>query len=70
MICASIQHTIISILLEKIDNAVKKTGLTQIAIAGGVSANSGLRNALLERKKHTNGLSLFLNLNIAQTMLL
>ena len=49
--CASIQHTIISILLEKIDNAVKKTGITQIAIAGGVSANSGLRNALLEREK-------------------
>lgn len=47
-LCASIQHTIISILLEKIDNAVKKTGITQIAIAGGVSANSGLRNALLE----------------------
>ena len=49
-LCASIQHTIISILLEKIDNAVKKTGITQIAIAGGVSANSGLRNALLERE--------------------
>ena len=47
-LCASIQHTIISILLEKTDNAVKKTGITQIAIAGGVSANSGLRNALLE----------------------
>ena len=47
-LCASIQHTIISILLEKIDNAVEKTGITQIAIAGGVSANSGLRNALLE----------------------
>ena len=50
-LCASIQHTIISILLEKINNAVKKTGITQIAIAGGVSANSGLRNALLEREK-------------------
>ena len=49
-LCASIQHTIISILLEKIDNTVKKTGITQIAIAGGVSANSGLRNALLERE--------------------
>ena len=49
-LCASIQHTIISILLEKIDNAVKKTGITQIAIAGGVSANSGLRNALSERE--------------------
>jgi len=53
-LCASIQHTIISILLEKIDNAVKKTGITQIAIAGGVSANSGLRNALLERENSHN----------------
>lgn len=50
-LCASIQYTIISILLEKIDNAAKKTGITQIAIAGGVSANSGLRNALIEREK-------------------
>ena len=36
---------------EKIDNAVSKTCITQIAIAGGVSANSGLRKALLEREK-------------------
>ena len=50
-LCASIQHTIISILLEKIHNAVIKTGITQIAIAGGVSANSGLRNALLKREQ-------------------
>jgi len=50
-LCASIQFTIISILLEKIDNAVIKTGITQIAIAGGVSANSGLRNTLLEREQ-------------------
>ena len=49
-ICASIQHTIISIMLEKIDNAVLKTGITEIAIAGGVSANSGLRDTLLERE--------------------
>ena len=53
-LCASIQHTIISILLEKIDNAVKKTGITQVAIAGGVSANSGLRNALLKRESTHN----------------
>ncbi len=50
-LCASIQYTIISILLEKIENAVKKTAITQIAIAGGVSANSGLRQALLDREK-------------------
>ena len=58
-LCASIQHTIISILLEKIDNAVKKTGITQIAIAGGVSANSGLRNAILERE-NTHKWSVFI----------
>jgi len=49
-LCASIQHTIIEILLEKIDNAVKQTGIKNIAIAGGVSANSGLRLAFNKRK--------------------
>ena len=52
--CASIQDTIINILLEKIENAARKTGITQIAIAGGVSANSGLRKALLERENTLN----------------
>lgn len=45
-ICASIQHTIIDILLTKLKKAAKQTGVTHIAIAGGVSANSGLRDAL------------------------
>ena len=58
-LCASIQDTIIEILLEKIDNAVKKTGITQIAIAGGVSANSGLRKALLKRE-HTHNWKVFI----------
>ena len=53
-LCASIQHTIITILLEKLGNAVKKTGITRIAIAGGVSANSGLRSALKQREKSHN----------------
>ncbi|GLR16269.1 tRNA (adenosine(37)-N6)-threonylcarbamoyltransferase complex transferase subunit TsaD [Portibacter lacus] len=48
-ICASIQHKIVDILLNKVEKAVKQTGLKQVAIAGGVSANSGLRNALQER---------------------
>lgn len=47
-ICASIQHTIIDILMGKLKKAVKQTGINQIAIAGGVSANSGIRNALKE----------------------
>ena len=45
-ICASIQDTIINILMDKIKKAVKQTGITQIAIGGGVSANSGIRLAL------------------------
>ncbi|MFT3679555.1 MAG: tRNA (adenosine(37)-N6)-threonylcarbamoyltransferase complex transferase subunit TsaD [Ferruginibacter sp.] len=47
-ICASIQHTIISILINKLKKAVKETGIKQICIAGGVSANSGLRKTLKE----------------------
>ncbi len=43
-ICASIQHRIVSILLNKLTKAAEQTGITHIAIAGGVSANSGLRN--------------------------
>lgn len=45
-ICASLQHTIVSILLDKVKAAAVATGIKDIAIAGGVSANSGLRNAL------------------------
>jgi N6-L-threonylcarbamoyladenine synthase len=47
-ICASIQHTIIEILMDKMKLAVKETGITQIAIGGGVSANSGIRKTLKE----------------------
>ena len=47
-ICASIQNTIIEILMDKLKLAVKETGIKQIAIGGGVSANSGIRNALRE----------------------
>lgn len=46
-ICASVQHTIVEILMTKLQKAVKQTGIKQIAIGGGVSANSGIRNALL-----------------------
>lgn len=45
-ICASIQYTIIGILMAKLKLAVKQTGINHIAIGGGVSANSGIRNAL------------------------
>jgi len=46
-ICASVQHSIVNILLNKLKKAAKQYHCNQIAIAGGVSANSGLRNALL-----------------------
>lgn len=47
-ICASVQDRIISILLNKLKKAAKETGVKDICIAGGVSANSGLRKALKE----------------------
>ena len=47
-ICASIQHTIINILMDKLKIAVRETGIKQIAIGGGVSANSGIRKTLKE----------------------
>ena len=50
-ICASIQHTIVKILMEKLKKAVKLTGVTQVAIGGGVSANSGIRNAIKVAEK-------------------
>lgn len=45
-LCASLQHTIIETLMHKLILASKETGITEIAIAGGVSANSGLRKAI------------------------
>jgi len=47
-ICASIQYTIVEILMDKLKLAVKQTGINQIAIGGGVSANSGIRKTLKE----------------------
>ncbi len=53
-ICASIQKTIIDILIHKLKSASLQTGINNIAIAGGVSANSGLRLALLQAQKDLN----------------
>lgn len=53
-ICASIQQRIVSILLNKVVKAAEETGIRDIAIAGGVSANSGLRSALEEYGKQYN----------------
>ena len=49
-ICASIQYTIITILMKKLKKAVKLTDIKEIAIGGGVSANSGIRKALMDAK--------------------
>lgn len=47
-LAASLQRTIIEILLDKLDKAVKKTGVKTVAIGGGVSANSGVRAAVAD----------------------
>ena len=47
-ICASLQYTIIGIVIDKLKKATKSTGIKAIAIGGGVSANSGIRKALQE----------------------
>ena len=47
-LAASLQKTIIDILMDKFDKAVKQTGIKTVAIGGGVSANSGVRNAVAE----------------------
>jgi len=52
-LCASVQYTIVNILIKKLKKAVQQTGIQQVCIAGGVSANSGLRTALQEAgQKH------------------
>lgn len=51
-ICASIQYTIVEILMDKLKNAVKHTDIKHVAIAGGVSANSAIRNRLTLAEKH------------------
>lgn len=53
-LCASVQQCIVEILIEKIEMAVAQTGIKEIAIAGGVSANSGLRAALAEKAAEEN----------------
>jgi N6-L-threonylcarbamoyladenine synthase len=50
-LCASLQKTIIDILLKKLIMVSKETGIKEIAIGGGVAANSGLKNALIEAQE-------------------
>ncbi|ETZ21326.1 tRNA (adenosine(37)-N6)-threonylcarbamoyltransferase complex transferase subunit TsaD [Pedobacter sp. V48] len=53
-ICASVQHSIVHILLSKLKKAAKQYGIKDIAIAGGVSANSGLRAGLTALAEELN----------------
>ena len=53
-LCASVQFTIIEILLKKLKKAIQITGIKQVCIAGGVSANSGLRNGIKQLGIQTN----------------
>lgn len=52
-ICASVQYTIVEILMKKFKKAIQQTGIHEICIAGGVSANSGLRAGVQELGKKT-----------------
>ncbi len=53
-LCASFQYRVVSILMDKLTHAAKETGVKEIAIAGGVAANSGLRRVLEEASKKNN----------------
>ena len=53
-LCASLQKTIIDILMDKLVKAMKQTGIKELAVAGGVSANSGVRNRLSELSQNYN----------------
>lgn len=65
-LCASLQATVIDILMDKLRKAAKDTGIKEVAVAGGVSANSGLRDAFQE---HTGrfGWNIFLPPNAFTT---
>jgi len=53
-ICASLQRHLVNMLLQKLKLAVQQTGIKEIAIAGGVAANSGLRNAMAQTAQELN----------------
>ena len=71
-LAASIEFTIVDILMKKLRMAVKQTGIKHVAVAGGVSANNGLRNALCRRREHRGlgvKLGLLRHIGDAQTLL-
>ena len=58
--CASIQYSIVSILIEKIKIAIIQTGINNLAIAGGVSANTYLREELKKLSSNNNNFKLYI----------
>ena len=58
-LCASLQHTIVTILLNKLVKASLQTGIKEIGISGGVSANSGLRDSIIIEGR-TRGWNVFI----------
>ncbi len=50
-LAASLEKTVVDILMDKLTKAVRQTGISHVAVAGGVSANTGLRNAFQEKAK-------------------
>jgi N6-L-threonylcarbamoyladenine synthase len=58
-ICASVQHTLVDVLMRKLNRLVLDSGINRVAIAGGVSANSGLRKAM-ENKRDSDGWKVFI----------
>lgn len=58
-LAASLERTVVEILMEKLSAAVASTGITRVAVAGGVSANTGLRNAFTQ-KAQTDGWDVYI----------
>lgn len=58
-LAASLERTVVEILMEKLSAAVASTGITRVAVAGGVSANTGLRNAFAQ-KAQTDGWDVYI----------
>lgn len=58
-LAASLEKTVVDILMKKLERAVKETGIRHVALSGGVSANTGLREAFLE-KERTKGWKVYI----------
>ena len=59
-LCASFESTVTDVLIENIKTALKQTGSTKLAIAGGVSANSYIRKAVLNLEKEIQNLKVYM----------